>query len=117
MNFLGILLALSIVTALFGSYCATRDATNTKDIKVDGRDRSKTPHLHFVDRKQFADLYESDSHQFCSDFRILKRSKKRATRRRNWWALRYASWKSVSLGYRATARFTFAARTNSGHPC
>jgi hypothetical protein len=63
MNFLGILLALSIVTALFGSYCATRNATNTKDTKVDGRDRSKTPHLYFVDGKQFADLRESDSHQ------------------------------------------------------
>jgi len=62
MNFFGILLALSIVTALFGSYCATRNADNTKDLKMDGRDRSKTPHLHFVDRKQFADLYESGSH-------------------------------------------------------
>jgi hypothetical protein len=30
---------------------------------VDGRDRSKTPHLYFVDGKQFADLRESDSHQ------------------------------------------------------
>jgi hypothetical protein len=63
MNFLGILLALAIVTTLFGSYCATRSATNTKDTKVDGRDRSKTPYLHFVDGKQFADLYESDSHR------------------------------------------------------
>jgi len=63
MNFLGILLALSIVTALFGSYCATRNVNNTKDSKVGGRDRSKTPHLHFVDRKQFADLYESESHR------------------------------------------------------
>ena len=63
MNFLGILLALSIVTAIFGSYCATRDADNTEDFKMDGRDRSKTPHLHFMDRKQFADLYESKSHQ------------------------------------------------------
>lgn len=63
MNFLGILLVVSIATALFGTYCATRNATNTKDLEVQGPDSSKTPHLHFVDRGHFADLYESESHQ------------------------------------------------------
>jgi len=63
MNFLGILLALSIVTAIFGSYCATRNTNNTRGFKIDGTDRPKTPHLHFVNRKQFADLYKSQSHQ------------------------------------------------------
>ena len=62
MNFLGILLALSIVTALFSSYCATKKTDNTKDLQVKGRKRFRTPRLHFVDAKQFADLYESEPH-------------------------------------------------------
>jgi len=60
MNFLGILVAVSIVTAIFGSYCATRNANDTKGFEMDARDRSKAPRLHFVERRQFADLYESN---------------------------------------------------------
>lgn len=59
MSFMGILLALAIVTALCGSYRAT-SATNAKDSKLTTKDRSESPHLHFVDRKQLAQLYKSE---------------------------------------------------------
>jgi hypothetical protein len=62
MNFLGILLALSISTALFSSYCATKDTAKTKNLPTKGKDRSHSPHLHFVNRKLLADLYESEPH-------------------------------------------------------
>jgi hypothetical protein len=59
MNFIGILLALSLVIALVGSYGATKNAKNTTDFKRPGK-RSVSPRLHFVEQKQFANLYESD---------------------------------------------------------
>jgi hypothetical protein len=62
MNFVGILLAFSIVVALFGSYGAMKNAKNIKDFKTQGRRRSISPRIHFVDRKQFADFYESEPH-------------------------------------------------------
>lgn len=62
MNFFGILLAFSIITALFSSYCATKNADNTKGLQTKGRDRSQRPRLHFVDQEQFADLLESELH-------------------------------------------------------
>src|SRR5882724_276306 len=62
MSFLGILLAISIMTALFSSYCATKRTDNIKDLQVKGGKRFRTPRVHFVDRKQFADLYESEPH-------------------------------------------------------
>lgn len=62
MNFVGILLAFSIVIALFGSYVATKNTKNTKDFRAKGKDRFQSPRLRFVDRKQFADLYESEAH-------------------------------------------------------
>ena len=62
MNFLGILLALSIMTAVFSSYCAAKKTDNTIDLQVKGRKRFRTPRLHFVDSKQFADLYEAEPH-------------------------------------------------------
>jgi hypothetical protein len=61
MNFVGILLALSIVIALFGSYGAMKNTKNTKDFRAKGKDRFQSPRLRFVDRKQFADLYESEA--------------------------------------------------------
>jgi hypothetical protein len=62
MNFVGILLALSILIALFGSYGATKNTKNTEDFRAKGKDRFQSPRLHFVDRKQFANLYESEPH-------------------------------------------------------
>ena len=59
-NFMGILLALAILTALCGSYCATKSASNAKDSRAEGRDRSVSPYLHFVERKQLAELYKSE---------------------------------------------------------
>jgi hypothetical protein len=62
MNFMGILLAVSIVTALFGFYCATKNASNAKNSKAEGRGRSVGPHRHFVDQKHLSELYESEPH-------------------------------------------------------
>jgi hypothetical protein len=62
MNFVGILLAFSIVIALFGSYGAMKNTKNTKDFRAKGKDRFQSSRLRFVDRKQFADLYESEGH-------------------------------------------------------
>jgi hypothetical protein len=58
MNLMGILLALSIATAFCG-HCATWKVNNVRALKVDGTDRSVGPHVHFVDRTQLVELYES----------------------------------------------------------
>jgi hypothetical protein len=62
MNFLGILLAVSIMTALFSSYCATKKTENTKDLQVNGNKHFQRPRLHLVDHKHFADIYEAEPH-------------------------------------------------------
>jgi hypothetical protein len=68
MNFLELLLALSIMTAIFGFYCATKKIDNTKDLQAKGRKRFRPPRLHFVNPTQFADLYESERHHVLFRF-------------------------------------------------
>ena len=76
MNFIGILLALSIVIALFGSYGAAKNAKNAKGFGTQGSRRSISPRLHFVERKQFADLYESEPHHLLFRLQGFQGSRK-----------------------------------------
>jgi hypothetical protein len=63
MNFTGILVALSIITAIFGSYCATRNAGNLRSFKTWEENRTDNPHLHFITRRQLSELGNLKSHQ------------------------------------------------------
>ena len=59
---MGMLLALALVTALYGCYCASRNRRNGRSLRTDGMGRSMGPNLHFVDRRQLAEMYELESH-------------------------------------------------------
>jgi hypothetical protein len=76
MNFIGILLALSIIIALFGCYGATKNAKSAKEFKTQIRRPFTRPHLHFVERKQFADLYESEPHHLLFRLESFRGSRK-----------------------------------------
>jgi hypothetical protein len=117
MNFVGILLAFSIVIALFGSYGATKNTKNTKDFRAKGKHRFQSPRLRFVDRKQFADLYESEAHHVLFQLQDSQTGGETARRCRHGWVLRCGNWKSVSPGYRATAGSSFAIRADSVPLC
>ncbi len=59
MNFTEILIGISVCTAIFGSYCATRRAVFPNWISGS----SESPRLHFVTRREFASLAKSTHDQ------------------------------------------------------
>jgi len=62
MNVAGVLIALSIFTAVFSCYCATRNENETQNSESNWRKQSEHPHLHFVDQKQLDELSQSKQH-------------------------------------------------------
>jgi hypothetical protein len=52
MGFIGILAALALLTAIFGTYRATKNAGSTSDSRSWDRSRRNTPRLHFVRQEQ-----------------------------------------------------------------
>ncbi len=51
MNFIGILVALSIFTAVFGTYRAVTTASSSSDSQSWNRSRPRSPRLHFVSKE------------------------------------------------------------------
>ena len=59
MNFTEILMGISVCTAIFGTYCATRRVAFSNW----NRGRSESPRLHFVTRREFSSLSKSTHDQ------------------------------------------------------
>jgi hypothetical protein len=51
MNVIGILVALSIFTAIFGTYCAITTASSSSDSQSWKQSKPKSPRLHFVSKE------------------------------------------------------------------
>ncbi len=62
MNIAGVLIVLSIFTAVFSCYCATTNKNEAQNLKTNWRKQSEHPRLHFVDQKQLDELNQSKQH-------------------------------------------------------
>jgi hypothetical protein len=59
---MGILAALSVLTVIFGTYCATRNSDLLNDFKTSAINRPDSPRLHFITRRELLELEELESH-------------------------------------------------------
>jgi hypothetical protein len=63
MCFTETLVGISICTAVFGAYCATKRVSFSNSVRVWNRGSSESPRLHFVTRRDFASLAKSTHDQ------------------------------------------------------
>ena len=63
MSFTEILVGVSACTAIFGSYCATRRVAYPNNDRASRADRSESPRIHFVTRKEFSRVAKSTHDQ------------------------------------------------------
>jgi hypothetical protein len=77
MNVIGILVALSILTAIFGTYRAATNARNSSDSRSWGQTKPKSPRLHFVSKEVNISSHASEPHHILFQLQAIGSSNDR----------------------------------------